>query len=64
MKLGKFAFRNRRWYYNDMQLANPFLIIWRLMLYPVIKITVLFLAFLFLIAGNKYSADCVIMDWL
>ena len=56
------SFRN--WTFEGAKLANPLLIVWRLMLLPVIKITVVFLALLYLIAGNKYSADCIIEDWL
>lgn len=28
MKIGKFTFQNRKWYYNELQLANPIVIIW------------------------------------
>ena len=32
MQIGKFTFKNRKWFYEDMQLANPFMIIWKLLL--------------------------------
>lgn len=37
MKLGKFTFRNRSWYYNERELANPIVIIWKcIWIIPVI----------------------------
>jgi hypothetical protein len=29
MQIGKFTFKDRKWFYNDRQLANPIVIIWK-----------------------------------
>lgn len=30
MQIGKFTFQKRKWYYKDRELANPLVIIWRI----------------------------------
>ena len=55
------SFRN--WTFGGDKLRNPFAIMWRLLLYPIIKLAVLITAFLYLIAGDKYNAGQIYDDW-
>ena len=47
----------RNWTFEGNKLANPLLIIWRLILIIPIKITFYLLYILLAISGNKYIAD-------
>ena len=51
----------REWTFEGRKLNNPLLIIWRIILYPIIKVSVMFTAGLYFIAGD-FSAAAEMMD--
>lgn len=46
MQMGKFTFQNRKWYYNDRQLANPFIIIWKIIWFIPVIVSLTIFAFI------------------
>lgn len=44
MQIGNFIFKNRKWFYNNRQLANPIVIIWKLIWVIPFYITLAILA--------------------
>lgn len=53
----------RKWTFEGRELNNPLKVIWKLMLYPLIKISILIAAGLYYIAGERYSASELMSEW-
>lgn len=55
MQIGKLTFQNRKWYYNDRQLANPFVIIWKTIWFIPVIVSLIIFAFIVTIFSMDIS---------